>query len=106
MGYREEEDSLNMDRGPNDSVITEGPYFVSKEMNEGFGNKVLRLLRIIVDNEEDRNLEVSSERLRHRLYGQKNESIAVEQLDYNSFEDAIQGDWTPHEELVALTGRR
>merc|ERR1711971_74501 len=83
---------------------------------------VLRLLRIIVDNEEDRNLEVSSERLRHRLYGQKNESIAegiyfiwhchglersfaVEQLDYNSFEDAIQGDRTPHEELVALTGR-
>ena len=118
--YSEELDhGMNIERGPNNEDIRDGPYFVSKELNEGFGNKVMRLLRIIVDNEEDRNSEITFERLKHRLYGQNNEviaegvyfvwhchglerSFAVEQLHYASFENAIHGDRTPREEMEVL----
>ena len=105
-------DNNDIDRGPNGSVMSDSPYFVSKEVNEGFGNKVLRLLRIIIDNEEEMGSDITFERLRHRLYGQNNESIAsgiyfvwhchglersfaVEQQNFASFENAIHGDRTP-----------
>jgi len=47
-----------------------------KQRNEGFAEKVLRLLRIIIDYEEHKNHRVTFERLKHKKYGENNHLIA------------------------------
>ncbi len=78
---------------------------INEELNQGFGNKVIRLLRIIIDNEEYNNSDITFERLKHKKYGENNQliangiyyiwhchglqtSFALEEQSFNSFFDA------------------
>jgi len=78
--FNEHDENIN-DSDYNNNQTMIGPtnmdqYYINEELNEGFGNKVIRLLRIIIDNEQYNNSEITFERLKHKKYGKHNEVIA------------------------------
>eukprot|EP01084_Bolivina_argentea_P170816 295977_1 len=82
-------------------------YNVNEQNNRHFGDKVIRLLRIILDHEEYNSAKITFERLKHKQYGTHNDvladgifyiwhchglrrSFALEERLFPSFSDAIK----------------